>query len=198
MRDNPPSAVPVVRMFNRSNLLIVAVAILGAVLGLLAGGWYRAVPERAVPTGVTVLQRGDQRADLKLPDPEGKPRRLSEWDGQVVLVNFWATWCGPCRQEMPLLEHAGTRWADKGLQVVGVAIDDAEAVRTFLKDYPVRYPIMVDDSNGTDPSLIFGDTRGVLPFSVLIGRDGRVLDQRAGSFSQASLTSWLQPHLSSD
>jgi len=186
-------------MFNRSNLVIVAVAILGAALGLLAGGWYRAVPERTAPPGVTVLKRGDQRADLSLPDPEGKPRRLSEWDGQVVLVNFWATWCGPCRQEMPLLDHAGTTWAEKGLRVVGVAIDDPDAVRTFLKDNPVRYPILVDDdSNGADPSLIFGDTRGVLPFSVLIGRDGRVLDQRAGSFSQASLTSWLQPHLSGD
>jgi thiol-disulfide isomerase/thioredoxin len=185
-------------MLNRQNLVIVAVAILGAVLGLLAGGWYRAVPERAVPAGVTVLQRGDQRADLNLPDPEGKPRRLSEWDGQVVLVNFWATWCGPCRQEMPLLDHAGKTLADKGLRVVGVAIDDADAVRTFLKDNPVLYPILVDDSNGTDPALIFGDTRGVLPYSVLIGRDGRLLDQRAGSFSQGSLASWLKPHLSSD
>jgi thiol-disulfide isomerase/thioredoxin len=185
-------------MLNRSNLLIIAVAILGAVLGLLAGGWYRAVPERPVPASVTVLQRGDQRADLLLPDAEGKPRHLSEWDGQVVLVNFWASWCGPCREEMPLLDHVGAKWAGKGLQVVGVAIDDADAVRTFLKDNPVRYPILVDDSSGTDPSLIFGDTRGVLPYSVLIGRDGRVIDQRAGSFSQSSLASWLQPHLSSD
>jgi len=183
------------RMFNRSNLAIVAVAVFGALLGLFAGGWYRQMPQRAIPADVTVLHRGDQRVDLALPDASGKPRRLSEWDGRVVLVNFWATWCGPCRDEMPLLDRVGTVWAEKGLQIVGVAIDDDDAVREFLKSNPVRYPILVDGADGADPSLLFGDTRGVLPFSVLIGRDGKLLEQRAGTFSQASLTAWLEPHL---
>ena len=182
-------------MFDRSNLIVVAVAILGAVLGLLAGGWYRQAPEMPAPPGVSVLRKGDLRADPALADLEGQPRRLGEWDGRLVLVNFWATWCGPCRDEMPLLDHSGVLFADKGLQVVGIAIDDVEAVRGFLKENPVRYPILLDVANGVDPSVIFGDTRQVLPFSVLIGRDGRIVDQRAGSFSQSSLTAWLQPHL---
>jgi len=182
-------------MFNRSSLFIVAVAVIGAMLGLLAGGWYQRSPQRAVPPGVTVLQPGDERTDLELPDADGKARRLSEWDGRLVLVNFWATWCGPCRTEMPLLDRTATAWAGKGLQVVGIAIDDTESVRTFLKDNPVQYPILVDASNGVDPALIFGDTRGVLPYSVLIGRNGKLIDQRMGSFTQATLTNWLKPHL---
>jgi len=182
-------------VFDRSNLVIVVVAVLGAALGLLAGGTFRMPAERALPQGVTILKRGDQSVDLQLADAAGQSRRLSEWDGRVLLVNFWATWCGPCRQEMPLLDRAGAAWAEKGLQVVGVAIDDADAVRGFLADSPVHYPVLVDDAGGTDPSLLFGDTRGVLPYSVLIGRDGRVIDQRMGSFSQASLTAWLQSHL---
>jgi thiol-disulfide isomerase/thioredoxin len=182
-------------MLDRSNLIVVAVAVLGAVLGLLAGGFYRQAPEVAAPPGVSVLRKGDLRADPALADLEGQPRRLGEWDGRLVLVNFWATWCGPCRDEMPLLDHSGAVFADKGLQVVGIAIDDVDAVREFLKDSPVRYPILMDAANGVDPSLIFGDTRQVLPFSVLIGRDGRIVDQRAGSFSQTSLAAWLQPHL---
>jgi len=182
-------------MFNRSNLFIVAVAIVGAMLGLLAGGWYQRGPQLAVPPGVTVLHPGDVRTDLQLPDADGTPRRLSEWDGRVVLLNFWATWCGPCRTEMPLLDRSGTAWAEKGLQVVGIAIDDTESVRAFLKDSPVQYPILVDASNGVDPALIFGDTRGVLPYSVLIGRDGKLIDQRMGSFTEKTLADWLKPHL---
>src|SRR5215471_12325095 len=134
-------------MFDRSTLIIVAVAILGALLGLLAGGWYERPRELAVPAGVTVLHPGDRRVDLQLPEPDGTPRRLSEWDGQLVLVNFWATWCGPCRQEMPLLDRVAAQWSDKGLRVVGVAIDDGNAVRDFLKDSPVKYPILVHESN---------------------------------------------------
>ena len=182
-------------MFDRSNLIVVVVAILGAVLGLLAGGWYRQAPEVNVPAGVKVLHQGDMRADPALADLDGQPRHLGEWDGRLVLVNFWATWCGPCRDEMPLLDHSMTAFSDKGLQVVGIAIDDVDAVRGFLKESPVRYPILLDAANGVDPSVIFGDTRQVLPFSVLIGRDGRVVDQRAGSFSQSSLAAWLQPYL---
>jgi thiol-disulfide isomerase/thioredoxin len=182
-------------MFNRSNLFIVCVAIVGALLGLLAGSWYQRGPQLAVPPGVTVLHPGDPRTDLQLPDTAGVPRRLSEWDGRLVLINFWATWCGPCRTEMPLLDQTSTAWAEKGLQVIGVAIDDAASVRAFLKDSPVQYPILVDASNGVDPALIFGDTRGVLPYSVLIGRDGRIIDQRMGSFTQTALADWLKPHL---
>lgn len=181
-------------MLQRSHLAIVAVAILGALLGLFASTHMNDYADRPVPPGMTVLKVGDQRADLELSDVEGKSRRLSEFDGKLVLLNFWATWCGPCREEMPLLDATHEKFADKGLLVVGVAVDDADAVRDFLKDYPIRYPILLagDDE---DASLRYGDTRSVLPYSVLIGRDGRLLAQRAGYFSEESLGDWLQPHL---
>ena len=79
--------------------------------------------------------------------------------------------------------------------MVGIAIDDAGAVRDFLKDSPVRYPILIGGDDDPNASLLFGDTRSVLPYSVLIGRDGRLLAQRAGSFSASELSNWLQPHL---
>ncbi len=181
-------------MFTRANLLIVLVAIVGAALGLLVStgmGRFAAAP---VPPGVDILKLGDTRADLELTDVSGKPRRLSEWDGKLVLVNFWASWCGPCREEMPLLDATREKLAGKNLEVVGIAIDNARAVADFLKDSPVRYPILIGDEND-DVSLRFGDTRGVLPYSVLIGRDGKLLARRAGNFSQGSLMRWLAPYL---
>ncbi|HEX7914216.1 TlpA disulfide reductase family protein [Rudaea sp.] len=181
-------------MLQRSHLAIVAVAILGALLGLFASTHMNGYAERPVPPGMAVLKVGDQRADLELSDVEGKPRRLSEFDGKLVLLNFWATWCGPCREEMPLLDATHEKFADKGLLVVGIAIDDSDAVRDFLKDYPIRYPILLAGED-EDASLRYGDTRGVLPYSVLIGRDGRLIAQRAGYFSEESLGDWLEPHL---
>ena len=175
-------------MFNRANLLIVAVAILGAALGLYAGSYFNA-PHVTTPA----LKPGERLTDLQLPDVEGQDHQLHEWDGKLVLVNFWATWCGPCREEMPLLDRARRDLAGKGLEVVGIAVDDADTVAAYLKESPVKYPVLV----GGDNALLykFGDGSGVLPYSVLIGREGKLLSQRAGSFSESGLARWLQPHL---
>jgi thiol-disulfide isomerase/thioredoxin len=177
-------------MFNRANALIVAVAILGAGLGLYVGS-YVASPQRTLTA--PVLKAGERLTDLQLSDIDGRSRQLSDWNGKFVLVNFWATWCGPCREEMPLLDRTHRELAGKGLEVVGVAIDDAAAVGTFLKDSPVQYPILVGGSNDTLHK--FGDGSGVLPYSVLIDRDGKLLAQRAGSFSAGDLSRWLEQHL---
>jgi thiol-disulfide isomerase/thioredoxin len=170
--------------FERSQLLIVVVAIAGAVLGLYAGTYF-GQPRLTTPS--------ERLTDLQFADTDGRQHRLDEWNGKLVLVNFWATWCGPCREEMPLLNRARRDLAGKDLEVVGIAVDDADAVGSFLKDSPVNYPILV--GGNTDTLYQFGDGSGVLPYSVLFGRDGRLLSQRAGSFSESSLNRWLRPHL---
>jgi thiol-disulfide isomerase/thioredoxin len=183
-------------MFNRSHLLIVVLAIGGALAGLFAGAWLRPMPSTPAANGAKALALGSQRPDIALPDLDGRTRSLSQWDGRLLLVNFWASWCGPCREEMPLLDRTQQRLADRGVQIVGIAADTAEATKGFLGRHPVHYPILVNDpDHGRDVSLDYGDTRGVLPYSVLIDRDGRVLAQRFGSFTEESLQAWLTPHL---
>jgi thiol-disulfide isomerase/thioredoxin len=185
-------------MFDRTTLLIVALAVGGALAGLFAGAWLRPLPP--VPSTADALAIGSPRPDITLPDADGRTQTLAQWNGKLILVNFWASWCGPCREEMPLLERSQQRLAARGLQIVGVAADTAAAAKGFLASQPVSYPILIDDpdapgANGHDVSYLYGNTRNVLPYSVLVGRDGRVVAQRFGNFTENSLEQWLTPHL---
>lgn len=187
-------------MADRSTLAIVALAIAGALGGLGLSLWLRPPAPPAASTspssGVRTLGIGDLREDVALPDREGRVRRLSEWDGKLVLLNFWASWCGPCREEMPLLDRMQARHAPQGLAVVGIASEEAEPALAFLRAHPVAYPILIDEPGQTaDVSLRFGNTRSVLPYNVLVGRDGRILASRVGNFDEAGLEHWLAAHL---
>ncbi|HEX7112522.1 MAG TPA: TlpA disulfide reductase family protein [Mizugakiibacter sp.] len=181
-------------MRDRASLWIVAVALAAGLAGMLAGRWWQ-TRQPPAPPGVTVLAPGDHRADLALPGVDGTIHRLSSWDGKLVLLNFWATWCGPCREEMPTLEQAQQRYGSRGLQVVGIALDEPAAVQTYLGEVPVRYPILIGLGHTPDPSILFGDTRGALPYSVLIGRDGRILKTKLGDFTPAELAGWIEASL---
>ncbi|URL58118.1 TlpA family protein disulfide reductase [Luteibacter flocculans] len=145
------------------------------------------------PNGVTVADVGERPAEATFLTVDGKPRQLSDWRGKRLLINFWATWCAPCRREMPLLSENAARYRDRNVAIVGVAEDNASAVRTYLGDKPVSYPIVLADSEAQGGSLSFGNTRRVLPYSVLIGEDGRILRRKLGAFSQAELDEWLTP-----
>ena len=139
---------------------------------------------------------GTPAPDFVLVARDGGKVRLADLKGEVVMINFWASWCGPCREEMPLLDRTQQRFAAKGLQIVGIAFDSDRATREFLDSVPVHYPVLIDDpAKGQDLSETFGNDRNVLPYSVLIGSDGRILARRAGNFTEATLEAWLSPHL---
>ena len=179
---------------DRSHLLVVALALGGALAGFGISAWLN--PARMPQTTALV---GSARPALQLPGIDGVQTSIARWDGRLVLLNFWASWCGPCVEEMPLLDRMQRHHAGAGLQIVGIASDGAQATRDFLGEHPVAYPILVDDpdrvANGRDSAAIYGNERSVLPYSVLIGRDGRILAQHYGNFSETSLEAWLQPHL---
>ena len=124
------------------------------------------------------------RPEFTLPDLDGRPRQPAEWDGKVLVVNFWATWCAPCREEIPLLVDLERR--RPGVRVVGIAVDRPEAVRAFAAELGIGYPILLDDLQGSTMRR-YGNRIGALPFTVITGRDGVVAYVRLGELEAAEL-----------
>ena len=124
------------------------------------------------------------RPEFTLPDLDGRPRQPAEWDGKVLVVNFWATWCAPCREEIPLLIDLERR--RPGVRVVGIAVDRPEAVRAFAAELGIEYPILLDGLKGSTMRR-YGNRIGALPFTVITGRDGIVAYVRLGELEAAEL-----------
>lgn len=140
--------------------------------------------------GALVLQSGSGAADLlasRFADLSGQPRRLVDWRGKALLVNFWATWCAPCREEIPLLDAAQQQFAARGFQVVGIAIDNAANVRQYATSVKMDYPILLADAAAVGLMRSLGNASGGLPFTVLLDRSGRLADRRLGPYSAAEL-----------
>ena len=117
--------------------------------------------------------------DIALADRAGKLRSLTEWKGQPVIVNFWATWCGPCRDEIPLLKALRKERAADRLEIVGIAIDERQAVLKYAKDIGIDYPILMGEQDGYEAAERFGVSL-VLPFSVFADSQGRIVTLKIG------------------
>ncbi len=145
----------------------------------------------AVTSNVT----NQQRPDFTLADVSGKQRHAKEWDGQVVMVNFWASWCPPCVEEMPALNELYLAYRDKGFSVLGIALDAHDDVETFIDPMDIDYPILIGDEQGLTLSQAYGNRLGLLPFSVFVGRDGRIAHVHAGEIDFADAEAVLKPLL---
>jgi len=144
------------------------------------------------PTGILVASRGEPVPAFKISNLAGNVVQLpATYAGRPLLINVWATWCGPCLKEMPELQHFAEQ-PPNGVQVVGIALDDAESVRAFLQQTPVTYPILLDTPGPADAGVRLGNPKGVLPYSVLVSADGRLLKQRIGPFAQGEIAGWAR------
>jgi len=178
-------------MLDRSSGLILLLAALAALLGGgLAHYWNH---DAATPAPAASAMVGKPLPALTLADLDGRMHALTEYRGRRVLINFWASWCGPCLQEMPALDEAQRKFADDGVIVLGIAMDQADHVRAFLARQPVSYPILLGSLEAPSTSLQLGDEAEILPFSVLIGADGRIIATHAGILSPQLLSRWLAP-----
>lgn len=182
---------------KRTLLMLVSIA-LGALIGFEAYV-YLAPRPRSQPRLVSrSLPRGDPPSSapaFALTDLQGKQRTLSGLRGQLVLVNFWAPWCLPCREEAPLLERTQKHYASQGLRILGPAVDDAAPVRAFVRKHGITYPVFANRQAAIRLSKAYGDDVGALPYTVLVGRHGHILHSQAGRLSAQTLRQWLRQAL---
>lgn len=190
-------------MRHRNVVLVALLAAgLGVGAGLLVSGpgpvWRTELGQRALqtaaeaakppPDGVRMARRGERMPEITLPALSGERVILpAAHAGRPLLLNFWASWCAPCVKEMPELDRYARSQGSDGVQVIGIALEDEAAVRAFLARVPVDYPILLDTPGPADSSVQVGNAMGVLPYSVLIDTEGRILRQRAGPFDPGEL-----------
>jgi len=124
------------------------------------------------------------RPDFTMPDVTGKQRDIKEWDGKVLAVNFWGTWCEPCKQEIADFNILQKQYASKGFQFVGVALDDLDAVQTYLKTRTIAYPVLIGEDQAAKVADTYGDDQGVVPYTAFINRKGQIAFIQYGAMSQ--------------
>ncbi len=159
---------------------------LAAMLALLAGALWRQLAGDAV-SAPSAPRDGSTLLALSLPDPTGKEQPLGQWKGKVLVVNFWATWCEPCKEEMPRFMKLQAEYGGRGLQFVGIAIDQPDKVSAFARDLGLNYPTLVGGYGAVELSKTFGNHLGALPFTVVLDREGNVAHTQLGPLKDAQL-----------
>lgn len=129
---------------------------------------------------------------LVLPDVEGREQALAQWRGKVLVVNFWATWCGPCREEMPHFIAIQQRDGTKGVQFVGIAVDQADKVREFAKEIGLNYPALIGGFGAIELSKALGNDLAALPFTIVVDRAGKVAHTQLGPLRATQLDDLLR------
>ena len=160
---------------GRTAILLSFAGAVALALGIWLGGTFEAPQEAS-----TLLA-------LSLPTPEGEPQSLGQWRGKVLVVNFWATWCEPCREEMPEFVRAQRELGDRGLQFVGIAVDDSQKVAAFVKEIGLNYPALIGGMGAIELSKTLGNRLSALPFTIIVDRQGKVAHTQLGILKKKQL-----------
>ena len=159
--------------------LIAAVAIGALLAGIFfAGGFRTGAPAAAAAAGLL---------GTTLPDMDGREQRVDQWKGKVLIVNFWATWCEPCREEMPQFVKMQRELGGRGVQFVGIAVDQPDKIRKFAAELGLNYPSLVGGYGALELSKTLGNKIMALPFTVILDRDGEIAHAQLGVWKSGKL-----------
>jgi thiol-disulfide isomerase/thioredoxin len=133
--------------------------------------------------------------DIAIPDLTGRRQSFQQWKGKLVLVNFWATWCPPCREEIPLFLSLRKKYSAAGFEIVGISIDEVSKVMQYRDAMHIDYPLLNGQQQGMSLMASLGNRTGGLPYSVIFDRNGNVIDLKSGAYKQQELVKLIENHL---
>ena len=171
-------------MKTRRALVVLAVMVMALVSGIGIGLW------RLAPTPPVASVQWFYA--LEFPGTDGQPVSLERYRGGYTLVNFWATWCPPCIEEMPELSRFHDNWSSKGIKVLGLAVDSPSNVREFLEDKTFSYPLLITGAAGSELARRLGSSIDALPYTALVDPEGRVVKQKMGRIYEDELMKWAE------
>ena len=166
----------------------LALALVAAMLALAAGVYIGLPAQVALKPAPALPQDAISHFfSTRLNNANGKTQDFAQWRGKTLVINFWATWCPPCREEMPEFSRLQAKFADKGVQFVGIALDTSDNVLNYSNQHPVLYPLIVADADGAELTRKMGNSRLALPYTVVIDSKGKPQLTRLGRVSEQEL-----------
>lgn len=169
---------------NRRQALAPLIGFIGLLIGVAT---YQLAP-RLKAKEVTI-------PEFAYPDIGDVQRSSSEWAGKILIINFWASWCPPCRKEIPEFVKLQKTYGDRGLQIIGIAIEEKQPAAEYAESMNINYPILIGDKGGMSLAYELGNVVAALPFTVVTDREGKIVHRHPGLFEAEQITEIIAPLL---
>lgn len=176
-------------MMKKTRTLFTAFSRTTPIIALLLAGLtlspvVLAEKERTAASLIKQTLLNTYRPEFTLPDINNKKRSVKEWTGKILVVNFWATWCTPCRKEIPVFNKLHKEYAKQDVRFIGIAIDNLKAVNQFMQTIPIEYPVLIGGVPAIKHAVSFGNTSGTLPYTAIVGKDGKIKTMLSGKLTE--------------